>query len=54
MSDPVRFGRVGPVFWIGRLGIAVRPYGPADGRRYDDLKVTAYRLWPFVFVWADH
>lgn len=42
------------MIWLGRLGISLKPYGPLDGRRNDALGCTAYRLWPFVFVWADH
>lgn len=47
------FGLVGNVFWIWRLGITLKWYGPkgdSGGRTRPGLSVL--RMYPFVFVWS--
>jgi hypothetical protein len=51
MSDEWRnFGPVEGVFWLGRLGVMLRFGSSLDN--YHGSTFVAYRLWPFVFVWA--
>lgn len=51
MDDWRRFGMIAGIFWIGRLGIWMTTSRVRTNYRGADY--TAYRYWPFVFIWAD-